>query len=662
MWNRFRFYTALAIRDLQRLRSATLLQTLILAGVTFPILVLTALKRGHVEELRRELVTSPTGREIRLYSSSEGDFFRLDQLDALRQRLGAVDLVIPVTERRTCRLTVPNSRHGVPATVEGVDLLATRPGDPTLAAVGADRVRAGERGIVLSAELAERLGVLPGDSAQLIVERSLGGDERTADFPVLAITPKAGGSDIAYVDAHVLEKLIVFSRGGGVPEWRWPAADAPPKPVHAAMISVCETIDPFQELDHRRLADHGLRAERMDNLADCHLDQIFDVEKRKMLEFHRITKADRAESLKSVITLRPDEVERITPAGDVAIPWNDPRQVRIAEKPFWMIGLSLDSPWVRNHLRHPDLPFKLNEVSHRLRFVDLDWEPPSVVELALIDSVRLSLVAQTVSGRQGGTSDPAEVIAEAEIPGSNGLPLVARPLPETDPLSLPLAVVPASLLSSVESVRQGHALLDTVSQKFVPRPDVPTYEKVRIYARTIDDVLDVVDRAETLRYGCIAENARIAEIRSQDQSLQSLVRIVALAVFSFGLVTTFAVLLESTDRKRNMLGVLRVMGASPRGMFYFVVLRAAALGLSGALLTTLLSFAAVSFLKWSPALENPGYSWLSWKPVSSAVIGPSDIGLVFAGSLVCCALGAVYPAWKASRLDPIHSVVEGRFR
>ena len=58
--------------------------------------------------------------------------------------------------------------------------------------------------------------------------------------------------------------------------------------------------------------------------------------------------------------------------------------------------------------------------------------------------------------------------------------------------------------------------------------------------------------------------SRIDEIHEQTASLTLLVNIVAVCVLVFGVVTVISVLLDSTNRKRSTLGIMRVMGVSRR--------------------------------------------------------------------------------------------------
>ena len=120
-----------------------------------------------------------------------------------------------------------------------------------------------------------------------------------------------------------------------------------------------------------------------------------------------------------------------------------------------------------------------------------------------------------------------------------------------------------------------------------------------------------------------------------------------------------SVLLDSTDRKRGTIGVLRVMGVSRFGIFYLVLLRAAAIGLLAGVTSYALGKLTAMLLAWQPTADQ---TWLAWKPVIQVSLDPWDVGMVFCGALICSCLGAIWPALRASLLDPFDAIVEGRFR
>ena len=117
--------------------------------------------------------------------------------------------------------------------------------------------------------------------------------------------------------------------------------------------------------------------------------------------------------------------------------------------------------------------------------------------------------------------------------------------------------------------------------------------------------------------------------------------------------------MDSTDRKRVTIGILRVMGMSRAGIFASILLRATAIGAAAAVLSVLCGVGLSYLLGWIPPAE---IGWLSWKPIVSVRIDQDDLILVATGAMLCCGLGAIPPAWKASNLDPFDAIVEGRFR
>lgn len=222
-----------------------------------------------------------------------------------------------------------------------------------------------------------------------------------------------------------------------------------------------------------------------------------------------------------------------------------------------------------------------------------------------------------------------------------------------------VAVVPVDFLARMTSMQRGLAIYDPQTKLIAPVPATVVFDKVRLFARTIDDVPALAVRLYDAKFAVQSEDARIQEIHEQDSSLRLLVFVVGLGVFLFGVLTVISVLVDSTDRKRGTLGILRVMGVSKLGVFWIVVLRAAVIGFLAGCLSVVFGKALSSFLEW----EAPANSMLAaWKPTVRISLMPEDVLLVFLGALVCAALGAIYPAIRASRIDPFDAIVEGRFR
>lgn len=222
-----------------------------------------------------------------------------------------------------------------------------------------------------------------------------------------------------------------------------------------------------------------------------------------------------------------------------------------------------------------------------------------------------------------------------------------------------VAVVPMDLLAHLRAEDAGRVEYDSLNKLFVPLPSETLFDKARLYADTIDKVPAVVEQLRKSGFAIMSEVTRIREIHQQDHSLQLLVLIVGAGVFIFGTVTVVSVLLDSTERKRGTIGILRVMGVSRIGVFYMVFFRSAIIGILAAGVTIGLGMLAATFLEWQPPVHS---EWANWKPVIHVIVRPVDVVVVVLGALACCTLGSIVPANRASRMDPFDAIVEGRFR
>lgn len=255
---------------------------------------------------------------------------------------------------------------------------------------------------------------------------------------------------------------------------------------------------------------------------------------------------------------------------------------------------------------------------------------------------------------------PTEAAASHEPSAVEPAPRPPQDAPSaaiTDAVSV--AVVPMDLLAHLHAEAKGRVEYDAVNRLFVPLPTKTLFDKARLYADTIDNVPGVVDQLRQRRFAIMSEVTRIREIHQQGHSLHLLVLIVGIGVFLFGTGTVVSVLLDSTERKRGTIGILRVMGVSRLGVFYMIFLRSAIIGILAAGVTIGLGYTASLLLNWSPSMGN---FWGKWKPVIHVLIQPNDILIVVAGALTCCMLGSLLPANKASGMDPFDAIVEGRFR
>lgn len=630
MLGRLITYFRLGVLDLLRLWSATQLHVIIVAGICLPILLMLGLKRGHVTELRQALLTSPSGREMKFGSPRGKEFLTLPTVKQLEQELPGVEVIIPEVDRLATLEVI--SRSGEKRSVANVTVRPTREVDPLLTHLGATLPQPEEPSLILTKPVADRLGAQVGSPVQLTISRpgERKEDHASVELKVTSvIEPPASQSLLAFVHLNTLNRFLTWVQGFPVPEYRWPAGGSSAKPMYASWLVFCRSKNDFSprelrglELKYRildRTSSLPASLKRLllpDKLADLRVYQFFSVNPNLKLE-------DPARrDVYNASATQPDEI---------LLPWNEPLQSSLAGQLWTLVGLALheEARWLRGYF-HPNALL-----------------PESEEEAALVYVV--------------------------EAPPERRDPRLAWPLTRGQPFPFRLdlsrrrdssrddhlAFISPEMLAWLTAEREGSVDYDPVSGLFKYRaPDV-YYNLARLYASTIDEVPALEDALKDLDCPVITDHSRIREIHKQNASLQVLVLVVGLCVFLFGVLTVVSVLHDSTDRKRGTIGILRVMGTSRTGVFLLIFLRAAIIGLLAALLCSILGSLLAYALSWK---TPPDWTFLAWKPTVAVDLEPFDYLVVLAGAMLCCALGAVWPAWRASRLDPFDAIVEGRFR
>ncbi len=122
-------------------------------------------------------------------------------------------------------------------------------------------------------------------------------------------------------------------------------------------------------------------------------------------------------------------------------------------------------------------------------------------------------------------------------------------------------------------------------------------------------------------------------------------------VAAFNIVSTlFMVVLE----KRRDIGVLRTMGASPRLVRDVFLGEGLLIGVLGTLAGAAAGSVLIEVLRRYPFVRLPGdVYFLETLPVKPEW---GDFAAVILAALVLCLAAAWYPAWRASRLDPIDAI------
>ena len=347
---RWWYYHLLTLLDLVRLWPSVQQQVIIVAGICLPILMLLGLKNGHVAELRKELLTSPTGREVVFWSAQHGELLRPSTVDSFGEALGGVDLIIPELHRVVSLAAVDTK--GSRRTIENITLYSTRLGDPILAQHHADVLTKGEQSLVLAEEVAHSLGIGAGDMVTATVQRAHEGvaEKATIDLKVKQVVPLDSG--IGYADIDLLTAMEQYAQGFQVRAFGWPAFAAAAADEYDGYLIFCEKTSLLTDEDMRTLRDRGFVVEQVKDKELAGLYGLLVPEAADKLIVYRLAAHGGGRDEWQRLRIAPSEIARLTEADDVVVPWTDPKVVVLNGVKHRVIGFSIpERTWLKLYLR-----------------------------------------------------------------------------------------------------------------------------------------------------------------------------------------------------------------------------------------------------------------------------------------------------------------------
>ena len=194
------------------------------------------------------------------------------------------------------------------------------------------------------------------------------------------------------------------------------------------------------------------------------------------------------------------------------------------------------------------------------------------------------------------------------------------------------------------------------SQRFFDLGDRVTGVEIRL-----DDMFAAPEEGERLRVASGRQDLRANNWIDLNRNLftwmklEKTVMFVILAlivlVAAFNIVSTlFMVVLE----KRRDIGVLKSLGASRTLVLQVFLLEGLLIGGIGTAAGMVLGGALIEILRRYPFIRLPGDVYFIEKlPVKPEV---GDFAAVILAALLLCLAAALYPAWRASRLEPVEAI------
>lgn len=125
-------------------------------------------------------------------------------------------------------------------------------------------------------------------------------------------------------------------------------------------------------------------------------------------------------------------------------------------------------------------------------------------------------------------------------------------------------------------------------------------------------------------------------------------------VAAFNIASTLIMMVMGKTRD---IAILKAMGATHRSIRKIFVFNGTVIGLIGTVLGTILGILGCVLLKHYQFIELPGdVYYFTTLPVELGIL---DVAAIVASAMAICFLSTIYPAYKASRLDPVEALRYG---
>ena len=178
------------------------------------------------------------------------------------------------------------------------------------------------------------------------------------------------------------------------------------------------------------------------------------------------------------------------------------------------------------------------------------------------------------------------------------------------------------------------------------------YDAIMVVTDTADDVSTVQSEITTIYGNHIGVTTNQALLQSRQaftsgfSSFVQTIALVALVVGAVGIITT---LYTSVTERIREIGTIKAIGAFNRDILLLFLAEATIIGIAGA------SLGVISGVVTGYVLTNVFKVSITGQAGNGqpAVFLPGDLAYVWTLSVILSLLAGIYPAWKASRMDPI---------
>jgi len=209
------------------------------------------------------------------------------------------------------------------------------------------------------------------------------------------------------------------------------------------------------------------------------------------------------------------------------------------------------------------------------------------------------------------------------------------------------ALVPLELLATLRTAEQREVHYDPQQGELLL--ERAGFRGFRLYTRSIDAVPGLARELRGQGIEVIAEIEAIERIRVLDQGLTRIFWLVALVGIAGGIAALVASLYAAVERKKQPLGVMRLLGFSRRDLFRFPVYQ----GLIIALLS--LGIASAGYFGLAAVINRVFAADLAMGQRICHLPAGYLVGAAL-GTLLLAWTSTLFAAWKSTRVEPAEAL------
>jgi ABC-type lipoprotein release transport system permease subunit len=638
------YFFEIALLDSLRARSILFSSAVVFAGIILLLLVLSGLKKGLVKKLHDDIMTSPTAITGTWQATIDGNSLDEELEDLLLAELPDGTKIIP-------KITKIISLASNDKQIDRVTLEASIPEDPMLTFY-----KAGFSGevqipdIVISPKIASTLGYdkdsfasLGDDRRRALIKIERGRGENKEAIHIECLIKAIVGEDVydakvVYMHRKVVDQINSFTAGKPVKSRGWPGTFAEENIGAPGFLSFCRTA--YTGKDLFNLRQRGLQAVDVSSCPDIDTSKyartLFGLLRPNNLHIYHVSPETPEKKSTNYVPYRTEEIESITDSDDVVYIWAFPRIEFINHFCHRIVGVSGSMRWMKEYFYDPATRFSANELSRNA--FSITPLPETILYVNFEENGDLELSANLINQTYNASiSDPT----------SSGSQLTDNPNIFYNEGELPTVFIPAKTLICITRFRQGDYSFDSKTQSFQNKETPNSYDEGKFVARKLTDV-PLIDRIlNDHGYSTRSSKTRVLEMQGYAETLDLLVNILQIIATLLGVLTTGILFSEITLRRQSTIGIMRIMGMKPFGVFLFIFLKAIIISFFGWLIAV---FLAANFAYLLPIISG-----------ADCRIQYSDYVTTLLGTLVCAAIGITYPAWHAAcKLAPIDAIRFGK--